>query len=110
MAGAPFPPAGAHRAPAGCALDVAPPLDGATRYYVGRRGDGVWVVDRAGARSVVEHAAWRGERGRRHVLAAALLEDAAAAPADPARVAQVADGRLLDLPAHAFVLTDADLA
>ncbi len=113
MAVHPVPPAGARSAPAGCPLDVAPPPQGASRYYVGRRGEGVWVVDHRGVRPLTEGLAppaWRGERRRRLALAVALLEDATGRPAARPRAEEVADALLLDLPAHAFVLTDADLA
>jgi hypothetical protein len=43
-------------------------------------------------------------------LAAALLEDATGSRPARARVEEVVDALLLDLPAHAFVLTDTDLA
>ncbi len=112
MAPLPRPPAGAPPAPAGCALDVAPPAARGSRFYVGRRGEGVWVGDGAGVRRLgggAAPAAWRGAPPRRLALAAALLEDATGAPAPRERVEDVAERLLLDLPAHAFVLTDADL-
>ncbi len=117
MAVHPVPPAGARSAPAGCPLDVAPPPQGASRYYVGRRREGVWVVDGPGVRRL-PHAgrwsrqafAWRDDRRGMLELAAALLEDATGTRPARARAEEVADALLLDLPAHAFVLTDTDLA